>query len=205
MAGPVAASTVFSEDFNAGGFQGGLQLPNNRSDRWVGTDYYGVNNFNGRTFTGDIFFARNRADGTDGAILLNERSGASTSASRALTGLIGGQTYTVSFLYSGDNTPVSGTYGVLADVTGSSTFSYAGTVQAPGTNPGTLASFNFVAGSGANVLRFRQTSSFDASPIIDNITLSTAAVPEPAAWALMITGFGLAGATLRRRRAVLSA
>jgi hypothetical protein len=27
-----------------------------------------------------------------------------------------------------------------------------------------------------------------------------AAVPEPAAWALMITGFGLAGSTLRRRR-----
>jgi hypothetical protein len=29
------------------------------------------------------------------------------------------------------------------------------------------------------------------------------AVPEPAAWTLMIGGFGLAGATLRRRRAVL--
>jgi len=28
------------------------------------------------------------------------------------------------------------------------------------------------------------------------------AVPEPAAWALMIAGFGLAGATLRRRRAL---
>lgn len=30
----------------------------------------------------------------------------------------------------------------------------------------------------------------------------SAAVPEPGAWALMITGFGLAGATLRRRRTV---
>jgi hypothetical protein len=30
-------------------------------------------------------------------------------------------------------------------------------------------------------------------------------VPEPAAWALMIGGFGLAGATLRRRRATLAA
>jgi PEP-CTERM motif len=32
---------------------------------------------------------------------------------------------------------------------------------------------------------------------VDNITL---AVPEPASWALMITGFGAAGAMLRRRR-----
>lgn len=32
-----------------------------------------------------------------------------------------------------------------------------------------------------------------------------AAVPEPTSWALMIGGFGLAGATLRRRRAVAAA
>ena len=34
---------------------------------------------------------------------------------------------------------------------------------------------------------------------------STGAVPEPATWALMISGFGLAGAALRRRRAVATA
>jgi hypothetical protein len=32
-------------------------------------------------------------------------------------------------------------------------------------------------------------------------TWMTAAVPEPASWALMITGFGLAGMAMRRRRA----
>jgi hypothetical protein len=32
------------------------------------------------------------------------------------------------------------------------------------------------------------------------VTYDSGAVPEPAAWALMIGGFGLAGATLRRRR-----
>ena len=34
--------------------------------------------------------------------------------------------------------------------------------------------------------------------------MSGAAVPEPAAWALMIGGFGLAGAALRRRRAQIA-
>ncbi|MGH6992398.1 MAG: PEPxxWA-CTERM sorting domain-containing protein, partial [Caulobacteraceae bacterium] len=36
-------------------------------------------------------------------------------------------------------------------------------------------------------------------------TISFEAVPEPAAWALLIAGAGLAGAGLRRRRAQLAA
>jgi hypothetical protein len=39
---------------------------------------------------------------------------------------------------------------------------------------------------------------------LDNLTVTgtrlTSAVPEPATWALMISGFGLAGAALRRER-----
>jgi len=37
---------------------------------------------------------------------------------------------------------------------------------------------------------------------LDDISFDTAPVPEPATWALMIMGFGTAGAMLRRRRAV---
>lgn len=40
---------------------------------------------------------------------------------------------------------------------------------------------------------------------VDNIQLSTGAVPEPATWAMMITGFGMAGTMLRRRRMVAAA
>ena len=42
----------------------------------------------------------------------------------------------------------------------------------------------------------------------DNFVLDAsgpAAVPEPATWALMLSGFGLAGSALRRRRATLAA
>lgn len=44
--------------------------------------------------------------------------------------------------------------------------------------------------------------SFDAAPAFDN--LPTEAIPEPANWALLLTGFGLIGATLRRRRALFA-
>lgn len=37
---------------------------------------------------------------------------------------------------------------------------------------------------------------------LDNIEIGTAAVPEPAAWALMIVGFGMVGAAARSRRRV---
>jgi len=39
----------------------------------------------------------------------------------------------------------------------------------------------------------------------DDRNFEGSAVPEPAVWATMITGFGLAGATVRRRRRVLTA
>ena len=38
----------------------------------------------------------------------------------------------------------------------------------------------------------------------DFINESIAAIPEPTTWALMIGGFGLAGAALRRRRAAFA-
>jgi PEP-CTERM motif len=44
----------------------------------------------------------------------------------------------------------------------------------------------------------------NAGPVVDNflITGDTAAVPEPASWAMLIAGFGLVGAVARRRRLV---
>jgi len=39
---------------------------------------------------------------------------------------------------------------------------------------------------------------------LDDVAFKTSAVPEPATWAMMIAGFGLAGAAIRRRRNILA-
>ena len=53
-------------------------------------------------------------------------------------------------------------------------------------------------GFGLQSVTFTQVDGVDGA-ILAGLTLETGAVPEPAAWALMIAGFGLVGATLRRR------
>jgi hypothetical protein len=63
-------------------------------------------------------------------------------------------------------------------------------------------SFDFNANAGA-LLTFAASGTNDGlGGYLDNIRLETAAVPEPAAWALMLLGFGGLGAVLRSRRVV---
>ena len=63
---------------------------------------------------------------------------------------------------------------------------------------GTYKYFDFVETTAAGGENFLVT---DISTTT-GITSHQGGVPEPASWALMITGFGLAGASLRRRRAL---
>jgi len=62
-----------------------------------------------------------------------------------------------------------------------------------------LYSLSFTPGqAGTLQIRFGSTSADNIGPIIDNIVVSQ--VPEPASWAMLIAGFGLTGAAMRRRR-----
>ncbi len=74
-----------------------------------------------------------------------------------------------------------------------------------------IPAFDFIVGKYATPLDPNQdpgSYSGDPAPYIDeNLDMmafetETAAVPEPASWALLIAGFGVVGTTLRRRRAV---
>jgi hypothetical protein len=68
--------------------------------------------------------------------------------------------------------------------------------------PGTDTQFNAALGGGSpySVTTRYTISAPGGGSALSTITLSSAAVPEPGTWALMIVGFGGAGALLRRRR-----
>jgi len=54
------------------------------------------------------------------------------------------------------------------------------------------------------VLSFRGSTAGDRTAFIDGISLSTSTVPEASTWSMLIVGFGLVGAAVRRRRRVLA-
>lgn len=68
-----------------------------------------------------------------------------------------------------------------------------------------LTSFSASSGflAGLNTLTFTVTDGGAPSALLVSGLAGTASVPEPAAWALMLGGFGLAGAAMRRRRAAV--
>lgn len=81
---------------------------------------------------------------------------------------------------------------------------YGSLVGQIGAGPGSYrllgTSFNGTAwASGTLVLYYWDTFTSDNSGRV-TVEIASAAIPEPATWGLMIAGFGLAGAMLRRRR-----
>jgi hypothetical protein len=84
-------------------------------------------------------------------------------------------------------------------------FAFTPDFGAPGHEPNESWSlFTALIGAGVHTINVHgtviATSSVDAASYGGTINLSAVAVPEPGTWALMIMGFGGAGAMLRSRR-----
>ncbi|HEY1612598.1 MAG TPA: PEP-CTERM sorting domain-containing protein [Rhizomicrobium sp.] len=196
------AGTIYTQDFNDPGFLGtSLNLSGNdlTSERWINTTYNNINNFAGWTFTGGAYLAVNADDPTQQALLLNENG--PTNATYNLTGLNAGQTYEISFNLSGDNRP-GDQYGFLLDVNGTQIASVNGTWTVHDT--GTEEQFFFKANSsGDALLDFSEDSTTQASPIIDDIAVST--VPEPASLGLLGAALATLGVWRTRKKNKISA
>jgi hypothetical protein len=92
-------------------------------------------------------------------------------------------------------------------VTNFGSYSFSPTVNSAA-NRGALTFVGFRADAGEVFTSVRYSSAINVGPGATDIQLGTAAIPEPAAWALMLTGFLGAGTALRsarRRQAALAA
>lgn len=128
-------------------------------------------------------------------------------AAGSLLGLVdlqAGKTYRVLFDLAGNGDRPSNLYqvGVSLGASGPNVFGVAAAA------PFTTFSFDYVAAASGSASLAFQSLTLDSpsfwGPILDNVrvvSLSESAVPEPGTWAMMISGFGLAGAGLRRRAA----
>jgi hypothetical protein len=104
---------------------------------------------------------------------------------------------------SGSGSGGLGLVSVLLDGVVMASYEFPGIVQGPGTLRSAL-DFTTLLSAGQHTISLQATRLFApgrgvTSQYFDNVSLDVSPVPEPAAWAMMIGGFGLAGAAMRRR------
>jgi len=176
------AAVVFSDDFNADtlglnytGFVNGWTVSDGTVDL-IGTGFFDLHPGNG-----------NYVD-LDG----------STSNAGVLTqslSLTAGVTYTASFSLGGSNRGDTN----LVDVMFGTSLSNFTLLSA---DPLATQSISFTPGSdGTYTLSFSNGGGDNLGAILDNVMVSTPAIPEPETYALMLAGLGLMAAVARRRKA----
>lgn len=114
-----------------------------------------------------------------------------------------GSTTSTLVSYEGGSSNASGTY--TFDDSASKSASQVGTGGGSFKPETSLASFNGSSSAGAWILKVKDDAFWDTGKLNSwsvQLTGTNGAVPEPATWAMMITGFGLVGGAMRRRNKV---
>lgn len=154
---------------------------------------YAANGFTGVSPTGGNFLLSDADTGFHGAI------------SQAITGLVAGNTYTLTFDWAAASwAPFNGVTTEHWDVSLGGVTKSTETVElAPkGFSGWKTASIDFVAGGANQTLSFLAQGTPIGQPptlLLDNVSL-TAAVPEPGTWMTMLLGFAVVGGAVRRRK-----
>lgn len=154
------------------------------------------------------------AGGSGGNFLAADGAYEQSEIYQTLTGLTVGKQYDVSFNWAGAQQ--SGYSGTTTDnwtvYWGADLTHYVSqqtatvTDQSHGFTGWMAQTFTFTATGTSQVLGFMATGTPNGQPpfaLLDDVSVTdhiAAAVPEPASWAMMIAGFGLVGASLRKRR-----
>lgn len=127
--------------------------------------------------------------------------------SQTINGLTAGKSYDVSFYWGGaQQSGFSGAQTEQWEVSlgGPSQFTAIYSNPSHGFSGWMKETFTFTAGASSEVLSFLAHGTPDGVPpfsVLDGVSLNaTGAVPEPATWALMLSGFGLVGFAMRNRR-----
>lgn len=133
---------------------------------------------------------------------------------QTITGLTPGQDYVLSFDWAGAQQYGWTGEGDLTDginwtvSLGGQSFTTA-TIHnaAKGFIPWRTQTFTFQPTSSTAVLSFLAHGPVGVPPfaLLDHVSLTSGAVPEPATWAMLIVGFGLIGGMVRRRRGLAAA
>jgi choice-of-anchor C domain-containing protein len=120
---------------------------------------------------------------------------------------VAGQAYQVSFFLAGnpDGGPAAKLEITSADGGQQQQSLFTVTGSDSRANMGwTEFSYKFSATGSSTTLAFASATGTAFGPALDNVSVS-AAVPEPASWAMMLVGFGGLGAVLRRQRRTVAA
>lgn len=181
-------------------FIGGTQTTVNAVNRFGAANNYFYNSLSTLSPDGGNFVALDGDSSIRGPL------------SQTINGLTVGKSYTLAFNWGGAQlrTATGATTDQLSVTFGGQTQSTAVISNVSQGFTGWLnQSFNFTATSTSQVLSFLSIGTPDGLPpiaVLDGVSLvETPAVPEPATWALLITGFAFIGAAARRRRAAVAA